>query len=109
MYGARGRIGHICPSAPLDMIINEFQEVLPEGVLAVYTSLLIERLQQSDFDRAIATLDTAAGHMVEGEVGCILVGGGPVVTAGLWKLESEDDSFFDQFDLMLMAGARFRL
>jgi maleate isomerase len=79
MYGARGRIGHICPSIPLDMIINEFQAVLPDDVLAVYTSLYIERLQQSDFDRAIATIDTAAGHMVEGEVQCIIVGGGPVV------------------------------
>jgi len=28
MYGARGPIGHICPSIPLDMITNEFQAVL---------------------------------------------------------------------------------
>jgi maleate isomerase len=61
------------------MIINEFQAVLPDDVLAVYTSLYIECLQQSDFDRAIATLEVAAGHMVEGEVQCIIVGGGPVV------------------------------
>src|SRR5215212_10235943 len=80
-YGWRGRIGHICPSAPLDMILNEFETLLPDGVLGVYTSLAIERLQQSDFDRAIARLDEAAGHMVEGEVDCILVGGGPVVAA----------------------------
>lgn len=81
MYGSRGRIGHICPSIPLDMILNEFQALLPDGVLAVYTSLYIERLQQSDFDRAIARLDEAAGHMVEGEVDAIIVGGGPVVAA----------------------------
>jgi maleate isomerase len=81
MYGSRGRIGHICPSAPLDMILNEFQALLPDGVLAVYSSLHIERLQQSDFDRAIATLDVAAGHMLEGEVDAVIVGGGPVVAA----------------------------
>lgn len=79
MYGARGRLGHICPSAPLDMILNELQALLPDDVLAVYTSLGIEKLQQSDFDRAIATLDTASRQMVEGEVDCIIVGGGPVV------------------------------
>jgi maleate isomerase len=61
------------------MILNEVQAVLPDDVLAVYSSLYIEKLQQSDFDRAIATIDTAAGHMVEGEVDCIIVGGGPVV------------------------------
>jgi len=81
MYGSRGRIGHICPSIPLDMILNEFQALLPDGVPAVYTSLYIERLQQSDFDRAISKLDEAAGHMVEGEVDAIIVGGGPVVAA----------------------------
>jgi maleate isomerase len=80
-YGSRGRIGHICPSIPLDMIIDEFNMLLPDGVLGVYTSLYIERLQQADFDRAIARLDEAAGHMVEGEADCIIVGGGPVVAA----------------------------
>jgi maleate cis-trans isomerase len=80
-YGSRGRIGHICPSIPLDMIIDEFNMILPDGVQGVYTSLYIERLQQSDFDRAIARLDEAAGHMVEGEAQSIIVGGGPVVAA----------------------------
>jgi maleate cis-trans isomerase len=80
-YGSRGRIGHICPSIPLDMILNEVQHMLPDDVLMVYTSLYVERLQQADFDRAISKLDEAIGHMVEGEVECIVVGGGPVVAA----------------------------
>jgi maleate isomerase len=78
-YGARGRIGHVCPSIPLDMIINEFQQMLPEGVLMVYSSLYIEQIRQEDLDRAINKLDEAVRHMVEGEVDCIIVGGGPVV------------------------------
>ena len=81
MYGSRARIGHICPSIPLDMIVNEFQHILGDDVLMVYSSLHIERLQQADFDRAIAKLDEAVGHMVEGEAQSIIVGGGPVVAA----------------------------
>jgi maleate isomerase len=81
MYGSRARIGHICPSIPLDMIVNEFQHIVGDDVLMVYSSLYIERLQQADFDRAIAKLDEAVGHMVEGEAQSIIVGGGPVVAA----------------------------
>jgi maleate isomerase len=87
MYGARGRIGHVCPSIPLDMIINEFQQMLPEGVLMVYSSLYIEQIQQEDFDRALGKLDEAVGHMVEGEADCIIVGVGPVVA----MVGSDDD------------------
>jgi maleate cis-trans isomerase len=81
MYGSRGSIGHICPTIPLDMILNEVQQMLPEGVLMVYSSLYIQELRQQDFDRAMAKLDEAAEHMVEGGADCVIVGGGAVVTA----------------------------
>jgi len=81
VYGSRARIGHICPSIPLDMIVNEFQHIVGDDVLMIYSSLHIERLQQADFDRAIAKLDEAVGHMIEGEAQSIIVGGGPVVAA----------------------------
>ena len=81
MYGSRGSIGHVCPSIPLDMILNEVQQMLPDGVMMVYSTLYIQQLRQEDFDRAIAKLDEAVGHMVEGEADCIVVGGGPVVVA----------------------------
>jgi maleate isomerase len=61
------------------MIINEFQQMLPEDVLMVYSSLYIQQIRQGDFDRALGKLDEAVAHMVEGEADCIIVGGGPVV------------------------------
>ncbi len=80
-YGERGSIGHICPSIPLDMILDEVKEQLPEGVMMVYSTLFIQQLRQEDFDRAIASLDTASEHMVDGGAQCVIVGGGPVVAA----------------------------
>ena len=81
MYGARGTIGHVCPSIPLDMILNEVQRMLPEDVMMVYSTLYIQQLRQEDFDRAIASLDSAVEHMVDGGAQAIIVGGGPVVAA----------------------------
>ena len=81
MYGARGSIGHVCPSIPLDMILNEVNRMLPEDVMMVYSSLYVQQLRQEDFDRAISMLDEAVEHMVDGEADSIIVGGGPVVAA----------------------------
>jgi len=80
-YGSRGSIGHVCPSIPLDMILNECDRMVPEDVMMVYSSLHVQQLRQQDFDRAISMLDEAVGFMVDGEADCIIVGGGPVVTA----------------------------
>ena len=80
-YGARGSIGHVCPSVPLDMILNEVDKMVPDGVMMVYSTLYIQQLRQQDFDRAVAKLDEAVGHMVDGRADCVIVGGGPVVTA----------------------------
>ena len=79
MYGWRGRIGHICPSIPIDMIINEFQQIIPDGVVMVYTSLHVQNIRQEDFDRALDRLTEATEQMAEGEVDCIIAGGGPLV------------------------------
>ena len=79
MYGWRGRIGHICPSIPIDMIINEFQQIIPDGVVMVYTSLHVQNIRQEDFDRAMDRLTEATEQMAEGEVDCIIAGGGPLV------------------------------
>ena len=81
MYGARGSIGHVCPSIPLDMILNEVNRMLPEDIMMVYSSLHVQELRQEDFDRAISMLDEAVEHMVDGEADSIIVGGGPVVAA----------------------------
>lgn len=80
MYGWRARIGHILPSIPLDNALYEFDQMLPEGVIMSYTSLHIQYLQKEDFDRAMGMLDEAARIMAEGEVDCIVAGGGPLVT-----------------------------
>ncbi len=78
-YGERGSIGYVCPSVPLDMIVDEVGKMMPEGVMMVYSTLYIQQLRQEDFDRAIASLDAAVGHMIDGGAECIVVGGGPVV------------------------------
>ena len=80
-YGSRGSIGHVCPSIPLDMILNECDKMVPDDVMMVYSSLHVQQLRQQDFDRAISMLDEAVGFMVDGEADCIIVGGGPVVAA----------------------------
>src|SRR3990172_10772060 len=90
MYGWRARIGHICPSTPLDNILYEFDQMLPEGVLVSYTSLNIQYLRPEDFDRATAMLEGAARIMAEGEVDCIVAGGDPVVT-----LKGSDQDILD--------------
>ena len=79
MYGSRGSIGHVCPSIPLDMILNEVSRMLPEDVMMVYSSLHVQQLRQEDFDRALSLLDEAVGHMVVGGVGGLWVGCAPVV------------------------------
>ncbi|PZC46978.1 MAG: maleate isomerase [Chloroflexi bacterium] len=79
MYGWRGRIGHICPSIPIDMIMNEFQLMLPDGVQMVYSSLHVQNIQNSDFDRALERLTEATEQIADGEVDCIIAGGGPLV------------------------------
>lgn len=81
MYGSRGSIGHVCPSIPLDMILNECDRMVPEDVMMVYSSLHVQQLRQEDFDRAISMLDEAVGFMVDGGADAIIVGGGPVVAA----------------------------
>jgi maleate isomerase len=80
-YGSRGSIGHVCPSIPLDMILNECDKMVPDDVMMVYSSLHVQELRQQDFDRAMSMLDEAVGFMVDGEADCIIVGGGPVVAA----------------------------
>ncbi len=80
-YGSRGSIGHVCPSIPLDMILNECDKMVPDDVMMVYSSLHVQELRQEDFDRATSMLDEAVGFMVDGQADCIIVGGGPVVAA----------------------------
>ena len=45
-YGSRGSIGHVCPSIPLDMILNECDRMVPEDVMMVYSSLHVQQLRQ---------------------------------------------------------------
>lgn len=93
-YGSRGSIGHVCPSIPLDMILNECDKMVPDDVMMVYSSLYVQQLRQQDFDRAISMLDEAVGFMVDGEADCIIVGGGPVVAA-MGSDQSVVDRTFD--------------
>ncbi len=57
MYGWRARIGHILPSIPLDNVIYEFAQMLPDGVIMSYTSLHVQQLVAADLDRAMEKLE----------------------------------------------------
>jgi maleate isomerase len=63
------------------MILSEVGRMVPDDVMMIYSSLYVQQLRQEDFDRAISKLDEAVGFMIHGQADCIIVGGGPVVTA----------------------------
>jgi maleate isomerase len=49
MYGWRGRVGTILPAVST-VLPNEFLKVAPDGVIMVYTRILIQRLTKEDID-----------------------------------------------------------
>ncbi|MBI3014218.1 MAG: hypothetical protein HYY65_03925, partial [Candidatus Tectomicrobia bacterium] len=52
MYGWRGRIGFINPTAVYDVPALEFQRILPEGFLVLVRSLNIRNLLPEEFQKA---------------------------------------------------------
>ena len=71
MYGARGSIGHVCPSIPLDMILSEVGRMVPDDVMMIYSSLYVQQLRQEDFDRAQPVLKIIGSRItLIGPLGC---------------------------------------
>ena len=79
MYGWRGRIGHV-GAAIHDTTGLEFHQLLPQGVMLVYTTLNVQNLVEAEFDRAFDLMEQGALILAREEVGAIIIGGDPIFT-----------------------------
>lgn len=77
MYGWRGRIGHVSPALH-DTQGLESDQMLPEGVMMVTTTLNVQNLVAEEFERAFATMEQGALALAREEVGAIIIGGDPI-------------------------------
>ena len=77
MYGWRGRIGHVSPALH-DTQGLESDQMLPEGVMMVTTTLNVQNLVAAEFERAYAAMEQGALALAREEVGAIIIGGDPI-------------------------------
>ncbi len=80
MYGWRGRIGFINPTAVYDTPALEFQCILPEGFMVLACCLNIRNLLPEEFQKAWAAYREAALHLADCQADVIVAGGSPVMT-----------------------------
>ncbi|MFC1872512.1 hypothetical protein ACFLYV_02185 [Chloroflexota bacterium] len=84
MFGWRARIGYIMPGPYL--YSQEWDKVLPEGVVWAVASLGVASLTRKDFERAFNTWLTAAESLISRDVDVIICGGTPIqLTMGYEK------------------------
>lgn len=80
MYGWRGRIGFINPTAVYDTPALEFQRILPDGFMVLACCLNIRNLLPAEFQRAWAAYRQAALDLADCQADVIVAGGSPVMT-----------------------------
>jgi len=80
MYGWRGRIGFINPTAVYDTPALEFQRLLPEGFMVLVRCLNIRNLLPEEFQKAWSAYREAALDLIDCESHVIVAGGSPVMT-----------------------------
>jgi len=80
MYGWRGRIGFINPTAVYDTPALEFQRLLPEGFMVLVRCLNIRNLLPEEFQKAWSAYREAALDLIDCESQVIVAGGSPVMT-----------------------------
>ena len=82
MYGWRGRIGNISPTACAEIFPYEFYRVAPEGVTLVLTNLVIrDARESSQVEASWAKFDTAIEDLLHTRVDHITLSGAPLVLA----------------------------
>lgn len=81
MYGWRGRVGIVSPSRG-DTSLYEFYKVVPEGIMAVPTSLGVKRLATDQLAAVVERYQAAVQDLDYEECDVILLGGTPPVTSG---------------------------
>ena len=77
MYGWRGRFGHVSPALH-DTQGLEFDQLLPEGVMVVTTTLNVQNLVKEEFERAFSVMEQGALALAREEVGAVIIGGDPI-------------------------------
>lgn len=77
-YGWRARIGHISPGIWTNC--QEWDRILPDGVVTIITCLGVHKLVKEDFDDAWNSVDIAAKEIATFGVNVILLGGSPVMS-----------------------------
>ena len=82
MYGWRGRVGIISPARG-DTSLYEFYKVVPEGIIAVPTSLGVQRLTSDQLSAVLDRYEDAVRDLVYEECDVIALSGTPPVTSGV--------------------------
>lgn len=80
MYGWRGKIGFVNPTAVYDTPAPEFDRILPDGFLMLVRSLNIRNLLPEEFEKAWGAYREAALDLVDCDADVIIAGGSPVMT-----------------------------
>jgi maleate cis-trans isomerase len=82
MYGWRGRIGHISPTACVEIFPYEFYRAAPEGVTLVIANLVIRDARESaEVEASWARFDTAIEDLKQTHVDHLTLSGAPLVLA----------------------------
>ena len=77
MYGWRGRFGHVSPALH-DTQGYEMDQLLPEGVMVITTTLNVQNLVKEEFERAFSVMEAGALALAREEAGAIIIGGDPI-------------------------------
>src|SRR3990167_4515599 len=82
MYGWRGRIGNISPTACAEIFPYEFYRAAPEGVTVVMANLVIrDARESSEVEASWARFETAIEDLKQTRVDHLTLSGAPLVLA----------------------------
>src|SRR5437660_6908346 len=79
MYGWRAKIGKVSP-ANVEILVYEFNKMLPEGFMLLNSTGTIRQLVDADFDRQLQRIEEATQDLVENKCDAIIIGGSPLFT-----------------------------
>jgi len=88
-YGWRARIGFVTPSPGVENNAYEFYRMVPDGVVAVLTSLGVLGLSQDQYDLGLSRLPFALEEMGRRGVDVIVQAGVPLVVTHGWGYEAQ--------------------
>src|SRR4030042_2661875 len=96
MYGWRGRFGHVSPALH-DTQAYEMDQLLPEGVMVITTTLNVQNLVKEEFERAFSIMEAGALALAREEAGALIIGGDPIFCLmGLGSHQKMIDTVFSK-------------